>query len=109
MGRLMCIRVLLAEDTAIMRRAIRNLLSNREDIEIVGEATTLSEAIQMSVELRPDEIIFDLHIMTEGANERLPAGPKLLAISFADNDDAKASADSIGAEKLVDKMNLSQE
>ena len=105
----MCIRVLLAEDTAIMRRVIRNLLSNREDIEIVGEATTLSEAIQMSAELRPDEIIFDLHIMTEGANERLPVGPKLLAISFANDNEAIALADTIGAAKLLDKMELANE
>jgi len=83
-------------------------LSEREDIKIVGEAATFSEAIQKSAELQPDEIILDLH-MVDGTNERLPAGPKLLAISFANNDDAKASADSIGAAKLLDKMNLSQE
>ena len=47
--------------------------------------------------------------MAHGANERLPTGPKLLAISFANDDEAKASADRIGAAKLLDKMNLSQE
>jgi two-component system response regulator DevR len=104
----MCIKVLLAEDAEPVRKAIRVLLSEREDIMLVGEAVTLSEAVHKAEELQPDEIIFDLH-MAHGANERLPTGPKLLAISFANDDEAKASADRIGAAKLLDKMNLSQE
>jgi two-component system, NarL family, response regulator NreC len=104
----MCVRVFLAEDAEPMRKAIRNLLSNREDIQIVGEATTFSETVQKTAELQPDEIIFDLH-MADDANERLPVGLKLLAISFANDDEAKELADSIGAAKLLDKMELAKE
>jgi two-component system, NarL family, response regulator DevR len=104
----MCVKVLLAEDAELVRKAIRVLLSERQDITLVGEATTLSEAIQKAEDLQPDEIIFDLH-MADGANELLPFGPKLLAISFANDDEAKTLADSIGAAKLLDKMELANE
>ena len=69
----MCVRVFLAEDAEIMRRAIHNLLSKREDIKVVGEAATLSEVIQKMAELQPDEIVFDLH-MADGEKDPLPAG-----------------------------------
>ena len=42
----MCVKVLLAEDAEAVRKAFRILLSEREDITLVGEAATLSEAIQ---------------------------------------------------------------
>jgi DNA-binding NarL/FixJ family response regulator len=104
----MCVKVLLAEDAELVRKAIRVLLSEREDITLVGEAATFSEAVQKAEELLPDVIILDLH-MADGAKQHLPAGTKLLAISFANDDEAKASADSIGAAKLLDKMELADE
>ena len=104
----MCVRVFLAEDSEPVRKAIRILLSGCAEIRIVGEATTLSEAIEKSAELQPDEIIFDLH-MADGEKERLPADPKLIAISFANDDEAAALAYKIGATKLLDKMELANE
>ena len=104
----MCVRVFLAEDAEIMRRAIRNILSEREDIKIVGEAATLSEVIQKMAELQPDEIVFDLH-MADGEKDPLPAGPKILAISFANDDEAKLLAERIGASVLLDKLELANE
>jgi two-component system response regulator DevR len=104
----MCVKVLLADDAEAVRNAIRGLLSECQDIIIIGEAATFSEAIQKAEELLPDEIILDLH-MADGAKPLLPAGPKLLAISFANDDEAKASAGRIGAAKLLDKMKLASE
>ncbi len=101
----MCVRVFLAEDSEPVRKAIRTLLSECKDIKIIGEATTFSEAIQKAAELEPDLIIFDLH-MVDGEGWRLHTGSKLLAISFANDDEAKALAESIGADKLLDKMEL---
>jgi len=98
----------LAEDAELVRKAIRVLLSERQDITLVGEAATFSEGVQKAEELLPDVIVLDLH-MADGAKQPLPAGPKLLAISFANDDEAKASADRIGAPKLLDKMDLANE
>src|SRR5437868_14316004 len=104
----MCVSVFLAEDSEPVRKAIRILLSGCKDIKVIGEATTLCEAIQKTAELQPDEIIFDLH-MADGASERLPVGSKLIAISFASDDEAAALAFRIGAAKLLDKMELANE
>jgi len=107
-GERMCIRVLLADDAEVMRKAIRRLLSECEDISLVGEAATFAETVQKAKELLPDEIVLDLR-MTEGENLCLLAGTKLLAMSIANDDEAKALAEDIGAAKFLDKVNLSQE
>jgi len=104
----MCVRVLLADDAVVMRNAIRRLLSECKDISLVGEAATFSETVQKANELLPDEIVLDLR-MTEGQNLRLPTGAKVLAISLANDYEAKALAASIGAAKFLDKMYLSEQ
>jgi len=104
----MCVKVFLAEDSELMRKAIRNLFSECEDIAVVGEAATFSETIQKAAALQPDVVVFDLHMADDANGRQLPAGPKLLAISFAYDDEAKASADLIGA-KLLDKLELGRE
>jgi len=50
----MCVRVFLADDAEVMRKAIRRLLSDREDIAVVGEASNIRETIQKTAELHPD-------------------------------------------------------
>jgi DNA-binding NarL/FixJ family response regulator len=57
-----------------VRRRIRNLLDEREDIKVVGEAATFSEAIQKSAELQLDEIIVDLR-MADDAKRSLSCWP----------------------------------
>src|SRR5207245_9390785 len=53
-------------------------------------------------------IILDLH-MADGAKQHLFNGTKLLAMSFANDDEAAALAYKIGAAKLLDKLELSNE
>jgi DNA-binding NarL/FixJ family response regulator len=55
----MCVRVFLADDAEVMRKAIRRLLSDREDVAVGGEASNIRETIQKTVELHPDLIILD--------------------------------------------------
>ena len=55
----MCVRVFLTT-REVMRKAIRTLLSNRQDISVIGEASNLREAIQKTVELHPVLIILDV-------------------------------------------------
>jgi len=54
------IRVFIAEDHAIVRKGVRNLLSLESDIEVVGEATNGQEAVQRVTDLTPDVILMDL-------------------------------------------------
>jgi DNA-binding NarL/FixJ family response regulator len=47
----MCVKVLLADDAEVVRKAIRSLLIGCEDIRLVGEAATFSETAQKAQEL----------------------------------------------------------
>jgi NarL family two-component system response regulator LiaR len=54
------IRVLIADDHAILRKGIRALLSTEPDIEVVGEAGDGAEALEQADALQPDVILMDL-------------------------------------------------
>jgi NarL family two-component system response regulator LiaR len=53
-------RVLVVDDHAIVRKGIRALLAEVEDIEVVGEATDGREAVEQAEALNPDVILMDL-------------------------------------------------
>lgn len=54
------IRVFIAEDHAIVRKGIRNLLSLEQDIEVIGDAQNGLEAVKAVGDLKPDVILMDL-------------------------------------------------
>ena len=54
------IRILLADDHAVLRSGLRALLERHEDISVVGEATDGRELVQMAVKLEPDVVITDI-------------------------------------------------
>jgi NarL family two-component system response regulator LiaR len=54
------IRVLIADDHAIVRKGIRALLATESDIHVVGEARDGQEAIAESERLEPDVVLMDL-------------------------------------------------
>lgn len=56
----MAIRVMLLDDHAVVRLGIRMLLESEDDLEIVGEAETGSQALNMLTRLRPDVILMDI-------------------------------------------------
>ena len=54
------ITVLLAEDHAIVREGFRSLLKHERDIEVVGEAETGRQAVQLTKKLRPAVVLMDI-------------------------------------------------
>jgi NarL family two-component system response regulator LiaR len=54
------IRVLLAEDHAVVREGLRELLQQESDLEVVGEAGDGEEAVSLAATLRPDVVIMDI-------------------------------------------------
>jgi len=54
------IRVLLADDHAVLREGLRSLLSLQDDIEVVGEATDGQAALEMVRQLHPDVVVMDI-------------------------------------------------
>lgn len=56
----MPIRVLLADDHALVRQGIRSLLEKLDDIEVVGEVSDGRQALELSKTLNPDIAFMDI-------------------------------------------------
>jgi len=56
----MAIRLLLVDDHAVVRSGLRMLLETQEDMEIVGEAGTAREALDLLEQIHPDVILMDI-------------------------------------------------
>src|SRR5215211_1270342 len=56
----MAIRVLLADDHALVRQGFRRILEDEPDIEVVGEAGGGAEAIALDQQLEPDVVVLDM-------------------------------------------------
>ncbi|RPJ17516.1 MAG: DNA-binding response regulator [Chloroflexi bacterium] len=56
----MTIRLLLVDDHAVVRSGLKMLLENERDVEIIGEASSASEAIEAAVRLKPNLILMDI-------------------------------------------------
>ena len=54
------IRILLADDHAVVRQGFGRILASEPDMEIVGEAATGHEAITLTEELQPDVVVMDV-------------------------------------------------
>ena len=112
---LLPIKVLLADDSEIMREAIKKLLEDEPRIHIVGETSCFGTAMQSVADAKPDILLLDLHLPQK---RELPAPivraqlnciKYTLAISFANDEEAKSLAASYGAAALLDKMSLYNE
>jgi DNA-binding NarL/FixJ family response regulator len=60
------IRIVIAEDQALVRRGAAMLLSMEPDMEVVGQARNGVEAVELAQLLHPDVILMDLHMPLKG-------------------------------------------
>src|SRR3972149_10597605 len=85
------IRVLIADDHAVLRDGLRALLKMYEDIEVVGEAEDGLEAVEKTLQLQPDVVLMDIAMPRLGGLEatlemrqrKLPT--KVLVLTQYDN------------------------
>jgi DNA-binding NarL/FixJ family response regulator len=56
------VRVLVADDQALVRAGLRMLLSGEEDLEVVAEATNGREAVALAARWRPDVVLMDIRM-----------------------------------------------
>jgi two-component system, chemotaxis family, protein-glutamate methylesterase/glutaminase len=74
------VRVLIVDDSALMRRLLSDLLGSSPEIEIVGTARDGREAVLQAIRLKPDVITLDVEMPEVSGLEALPA---LLAVHEA--------------------------
>jgi chemotaxis response regulator CheB len=67
----MSIKVLLADGNDVMRPVIAKVLREEPAVELVGEATSFAETLQMTAALKPDVLLLELHMNDE---HEYPAG-----------------------------------
>jgi DNA-binding NarL/FixJ family response regulator len=97
------ITVLLAEDHTIVREGLRALIEAQSDIEVVGEAQTGREAVQLAKRLRPDVVVMDIAMpllngleATRQIHKTVP-GTKVLILSGYSDDEYIRQAVLLGA------------
>jgi DNA-binding NarL/FixJ family response regulator len=54
------IRVIIADDHAIMRQGLASLLQNQSDILVAGQASDGEQAVELALKLRPDVVLMDV-------------------------------------------------
>ena len=105
------IRVVLADDQALLRAGIRALLDAEDDIEVVGEASDGAEAVTVVRATEPDVVLMDIRMPgTDGleatrqiaADERL-SGTRVVVLTTFDLDEYVFEAVRIGASGFLVK------
>ena len=105
------IRVLLADDQALVRGGFRALLDAQDDIEVVAEAADGEEAVRLAAAHRPDVVLMDIRMPgVDGleatrrivGDERL-AGTKVVILTTFDLDEYVFEAIRIGANGFLVK------
>jgi DNA-binding NarL/FixJ family response regulator len=97
------IRVVIAEDQALVRRGTALLLSVASDMECVGQACNGDEAVKLALLLRPDVVLMDLHMPVKGGvaatREITLAQPNIhvLVLTTLDDDETVFEAVRAGA------------
>ncbi|MGN6474393.1 MAG: response regulator [Mycobacteriales bacterium] len=104
------IRVFLCDDHEVVRRGVKDMLENEGDIEVIGEASTVAEALARVPALRPEVAVLDVRL-PDGSGitacrelrSTMPQLACLMLTSFSD-DEAMLDAIMAGAQGFVLKQ-----
>jgi DNA-binding NarL/FixJ family response regulator len=83
--------VLLADDHAMFRQGVKEMLITDEGIEVVGEAENGKEAVALAERLEPDVVLLDVEMPVMGAREAMerilenPSSPRVIIVTMHDD------------------------
>ena len=109
------IRVLLADDHAVLRQGLAAILADQPDIELVGQASDGEMAVDMARQLQPDVVIMDVTMPRLNGVEatRLIAGEmpevRVIGLSLHEPADMTASMREAGAHAYLNKGGPAEE
>jgi two-component system NarL family response regulator len=101
------IRVLIADDHAIVREGLAALIARRQDMEVVAEAENGESAVELARQHRPDVILMDLRMPRLGGVEALAAiraeqpGARVIVLTTFDGDEDIYRALQAGAQAYL--------
>lgn len=105
----MTVRIVLADDQPLVRSGLRVLMADHPDLEIVGEAATGVEAVQLVTDISPDVVVMDIRMPGMDGIEATrqitarPATTRVLVLTTFDEDDHVYGALRAGASGFVVK------
>ncbi|WP_019813542.1 response regulator [Saccharomonospora saliphila] len=101
----MAIEVLLVDDHEVVRRGLRDLLDDEQDITVVAEAGGADEALAVALHVEPDVAVVDVRLgdgRTDGVTlcrelRSLASPPRCLVLTAFDDEEAMVGAIMAGA------------
>jgi DNA-binding NarL/FixJ family response regulator len=106
--------VLLADDSDLMLRMIGRLLQEEPGIELLGQAKSFAQTLQMTAELKPQVVVMELHMHDETKfepdfirSQLLHSAKHIVIMSVWNDEKSQALANSYGAAIFLDKNTLS--
>ncbi len=98
-----CIRILLADDHTLFRQGLRTLLGKESDMQVVAEASTGNEAVEVAAQTQPDLVLMDVGMPGISSFEatrqikRDSPNTKVLFLSMYDDEDYLLEGMQVGA------------
>ena len=108
-------KVLLADDSAVIRRAIRTRMAEHPDLEIVGETETFEETLRLAKLLKPRVIVLDIHLKDFSTLKpydfctQTESHCEVIGISIFADEETAIVAKQLGVKLLIDKMSLADQ
>jgi len=111
----MAVDIVLADDHGVLRGGLRALLNAEDDFEVVGEAASGDEALQVAAELQPDIVLLDLNMpgpggieVTRRLREQLPE-TRVLVLTVHEDEGLLREAIDSGASGYIIKRAVESE